>query len=284
MTEIQDQPQDAGWRDLGIRTLTSALLIPAVLLDVWLGDTWFLILVALLAVMMAHEWTNIVHDRNSAQFTLHAAAGLCGAFLPLSLDVSATLVAIAVIAVASAGLAALQKRKMRIWVLVGVPYVALPAMAFVILRGSTQAGMLTIMWLFSVVWAADICAYFAGRLIGGPKLAPRISPKKTWAGLFGAVAGGLAAGLAVGWAAGTPNLAVLAILGAALAVVEQLGDLFESALKRYYGVKDSGRLIPGHGGVLDRVDGLVAAALVLAAIVMAARLFGISNELFVPYH
>jgi phosphatidate cytidylyltransferase len=156
-------------------------------------------------------------------------------------------------------------------------------MAFVILRGASDAGMLTIMWLFAVVWAADICAYFAGRLIGGAKLAPRISPKKTWAGLWGAVAGGAAAGLAVGWAASPANLVLVAVLGGVLAVVEQLGDLFESALKRHYGVKDSGRLIPGHGGVLDRVDGLVAATLVLAAIVVAVRLFGIGNELFVGW-
>ncbi|MGE0006588.1 MAG: phosphatidate cytidylyltransferase [Parvibaculaceae bacterium] len=283
MTGIPDQPQSADWRDLGIRTLSSAILIPAVLLDVWLGDTWFHLLVALLAVMMAHEWTNIVHDRSSAQFALHAAAGLCGAFLTVSLDWPATLLVIAVIALMSAAMAVLQKRKIGIWVLAGVPYVGLPAMAFVILRGASDAGMLTIMWLFAVVWAADICAYFAGRLIGGAKLAPRISPKKTWAGLWGAVAGGAAAGLAVGWAASPVNLVLLAVLGGVLAVVEQLGDLFESALKRHYGVKDSGRLIPGHGGVLDRVDGLVAASLVLAAIVVAVRLFGIGNELFVGW-
>ncbi|MGE0240140.1 MAG: phosphatidate cytidylyltransferase [Parvibaculaceae bacterium] len=277
---MPDQPQSANWRDLGIRTLSSAILIPAILLDVWLGDTWFHLLVALLAVMMAHEWTNIVHDRSSAQFALHAAAALCGAFLPLSLGWPGALLVIAVIAVMSAVLAVGQKRTLRVWVLAGVPYVGLPAMAFVILRDSTEAGMLTIMWLFAVVWAADICAYFAGRLIGGPKLAPRISPKKTWAGLWGAVAGGVAAGLAVGWAAGPVSLPVLALLGGVLAIVEQLGDLFESALKRYYGVKDSGRLIPGHGGVLDRVDGLVAATLLLAAILIAVRLFGISNDLF----
>ncbi|WP_119273889.1 phosphatidate cytidylyltransferase [Taklimakanibacter deserti] len=281
MAEIPDQVRSANWRDLGIRTLSSAILIPAVLLDVWLGDTWFHLLVALLAVMMAHEWTNIVHDRSSSQFALHAAAGLCGAFLPLSLDWPAGLLVIAVIAAVSAALAAAQKRKLRLWVLAGVPYVGLPAMAFVILRGESHAGMLTIMWLFAVVWAADICAYFAGRLIGGPKLAPLISPKKTWAGLWGAVAGGVAAGIGVGYAAGSANIVILAVLGGVLAVVEQMGDLFESALKRHYGIKDSGRLIPGHGGVLDRVDGLVAAALFLAVIVVAARLFGNGNELFV---
>lgn len=281
MTGIPDQPQSANWRDLGIRTLSSAILIPAILVDVWLGDAWFHLLVALLAVMMAHEWINIVHDRSSAQFALHAAGALCGAFFPLSFDWPATLLIIAVITLLSAVLTLLQGRRLGIWTLAGVPYVGLPAMAFVILRGESQAGMLTIMWLFAVVWVADICAYFAGRLIGGAKLAPRISPKKTWAGLWGAVAGGIGAGLAMGYAAGSANLVFLTVLGGVLAVIEQMGDLFESALKRHYGVKDSGRLIPGHGGVLDRVDGLVAATLVLAVIVIVARLFGNGNELFV---
>src|SRR5262245_32478009 len=281
MPEIPDQPQSANWRDLGIRTLSSAILIPAVLLDVWLGDIWFHLLVALLAVMMAHEWANIVHDRSSSQFALHAAGALSGAFLTLALSWSATLLVLSVISLLSVALAVVQKRRLCIWVLVGVPYVGLPAMAFVILRGQTHAGMLISMWLFVVVWGADVCAYFAGRLIGGPKLAPHISPKKTWAGLWGAVAGGAAAGFVIGYWAGSTGLLLLLVLGGLLAVVEQLGDLFESVLKRHYGVKDSGRLIPGHGGVLDRVDGLVAATLCLAAIVIVARLFGNGNNLFV---
>src|SRR5262245_26246726 len=280
MTDIEDHPQGANWRDLGIRTLSSAILIPTVLLDVWLGDIWFHLLVALLAVMMAHEWTNIVHDRSSSQFALHAAGALCGAFLPLSLGWPGAVAVIAVITVASAGLALLQTRRLSLWVLAGVPYVGLPAMAFVILRGESQSGMFLIMWLFVVVWAADICAYFAGRLIGGARLAPRISPKKTWAGLWGAVAGGVLAGIAVALGAGLASLVIPGLLGAALAIVEQMGDLFESALKRHYGVKDSGRLIPGHGGILDRVDGLVAAALVLAIVIVAADYFGRGNELF----
>ena len=280
MSDIPDQATGANWRDLGIRTLSSAILIPAVLLDVWLGDIWFHLLVALLAVMMAHEWTNIVHDRSSSQFALHAAGALCGAFLPLSLGWPGAIAVIAVIAIASAGLALLQKRRLSLWVLAGVPYVGLPAMAFVILRGESQSGMFLIMWLFVVVWAADICAYFAGRLIGGPKLAPRISPKKTWAGLWGAVAGGVFIGTLAAYAAGMTDLLLAAALGGLIAIIEQMGDLFESALKRHYGVKDSGRLIPGHGGVLDRVDGLVAATLFLGIVVTAAGFLGLGAGLF----
>jgi phosphatidate cytidylyltransferase len=281
MTGAADPPQSANWRDLGIRTLSSAILIPAVLVVVWLGDIWFHLVVALLAAMMAREWTNIVHERSSAQFALHTAAALCGALLSSSIGWPLTLAVIAIIGIVSLVLAMAQSRRPSIWLVSGVPYVGLPAMAFVILRGDSQAGMLTIMWLFAVVWAADICAYFAGRLIGGRKLAPVISPQKTWAGLFGAIVGGVAAGIVVAYWIGPADLFSLGLLGGVLAVIEQLGDLFESALKRHYGVKDSGRLIPGHGGVLDRVDGLVAASLVLAAIVIAAGHFGPGNELFV---
>jgi len=177
-------------------------------------------------------------------------------------------------------LALAQHRRLSLWVVSGVAYIGLPAMAFVILRGENEAGMLAMMWLFAVVWAADICAYFAGRVIGGAKFAPRISPKKTWAGLWGAIAGAAAAGAAVAYGAGLADVILLGLLGGVLAIVEQMGDLFESALKRHYGVKDSGRLIPGHGGVLDRVDGLVAASLVLAAVVIISSYIGAGNELF----
>jgi phosphatidate cytidylyltransferase len=129
------------------------------------------------------------------------------------------------------------------------------------LRADPVYGQLTIFWLFGVVWATDIGAYAAGRTIGGAKLAPRISPNKTWAGLAGGVlsAGLVGLGVAI-WFVKDPHPLALAGLSAALAVLAQLGDLGESSLKRHFGVKDSGRLIPGHGGVLDRCDGLLSTA------------------------
>ncbi len=281
MAAISEPPPSANWRDLGIRTLSSAILIPVVLLDVWLGGIWFHLLIGLLAVMMAHEWTNIVHERSSAQFALHALAALCGAFLSQFVGWPAALIAIAVVSLLSVALAVSQKRKPGLWVVAGVAYVGLPALAFVLLRGQTVAGMVTMIWLLAVVWVADTCAYFAGRLIGGPKLAPKLSPRKTWAGLWGAVLGGIIAGAAVVLGAGLPHVVILTLLGGVLGIVEQMGDLFESALKRHYELKDSGELIPGHGGILDRVDGLVSASLFLAIIVGAAEYLGRGNELFV---
>jgi phosphatidate cytidylyltransferase len=129
-----------------------------------------------------------------------------------------------------------------------------------------------VIWLLLVIWATDIGAYFAGRSIGGPKLAPRISPKKTWAGLFGGmVAAAAVAGLAGIWLDDfKPSLWNL-LLAMVLAVVSQIGDLLESHLKRRYDAKDSSNLIPGHGGVLDRTDGLMAASLMLALVVLMTR-------------
>jgi phosphatidate cytidylyltransferase len=160
---------------------------------------------------------------------------------------------------------ALKGRDLSIWKMLSLPYVALPTLALVVLRNDAQWGFQAIIWCAVIVWSADILAYFAGRTIGGPKLAPKLSPKKTWAGLGGAIAG---AGLASAIFAGVLHLSVwpLVILAAVLAVVEQGGDILESALKRAYNVKDSGDLIPGHGGVLDRVDGLMA--VVLAAFIV----------------
>jgi len=157
-------------------------------------------------------------------------------------------------------------RRLRIrWTAVGIAYVIAAVMALVWLRSDPEQGRLTVFWLLAVVWATDIGAYVVGSLIGGPKLAPRISPGKTWAG----VVGGLGFGLAVGVLSVVvePALEYSPVLAWSLvaSIVCQIGDLAESALKRSFGVKDSGRLIPGHGGLLDRMDGMMAAALAVAA-------------------
>ncbi len=260
----------AKWGDLGVRALSAAVLIPAVLADVWVGGIWFNLFVALIGVLMASEWVTIVHRQNAAQFALHAAGAMCGALLPLDAGLAGALLAIAVLTGLSAALAYVEDRQGPIWRYLGVPYVSLPGVALVLLRHDPDHGIHAIIWVMVTVWAADSLAYFAGRIIGGPKLAPLISPKKTWAGLCGAMAGSALAALAVGLWIGVPGLAALGLFAAVLAIVEQAGDLFKSAMKRHFGVKDSGRLIPGHGGVIDRVDGLVAVAMA-AALIGGAR-------------
>ena len=150
-----------------------------------------------------------------------------------------------------------------LWASISMAYAVVPFVAINSLRGNEVAGMTIILILFASVWGADILAYFAGKLIGGPKLAPKISPKKTWSGFIGGLIGSLllvwAVLLVMGYQASFPLLALVLML----AVFAQIGDLAESALKRRFDVKDSSGLIPGHGGVLDRVDGLVFSTVVL---------------------
>lgn len=152
------------------------------------------------------------------------------------------------------------------WLIAGAFYIVLPCWALLSLRAESVHGMETLFWLLAVVWAADTGAYAFGRLIGGPKLAPVISPNKTWAGLVGGI--GMAAIIGVGTALLLDHKAVLTLAGwsALIGAISQAGDLIESWVKRHFGVKDTGSIIPGHGGMLDRVDGLLAAALGVAII------------------
>lgn len=253
------------WADVWIRTVSAVVLAPAVLFDIWLGGLWFEILIAFLGVLMAHEWTIIAHGRSTSQFALHALAAICAAFIPRESGVELALAAVFLIsAIAYAGVV-FGPRPKSWWNYVGVPYVSLPVLAIVTLRNDPEWGLHAIMWLVACVWATDICAYFAGRLIGGPKLLPSISPKKTWAGLGGAIAGAALASVIYAWFV-APWVLPLAVLAGFLAVIAQAGDMMESAFKRYYGVKDSGHLIPGHGGIMDRVDGMIAVVVVAGLI------------------
>ena len=153
------------------------------------------------------------------------------------------------------------------WMVLGSVYIAVPTAAMIWLRGDDIPGMTSIIWLFLVVWGADTGAYLSGRAIGGPKLAPRISPKKTWAGFIGGIS--IASLISVAFHFYTPgDILNLAVIGFLVALASQLGDLLESMAKRHFDVKDSSNLIPGHGGVLDRVDGLVIGAVALAMILL----------------
>jgi phosphatidate cytidylyltransferase len=256
----------AKWSDLGTRTLSALILIPTVIVCAWFGGLWFKGFVLLLAGLIAHEWVNIVHPRNIAQYALHMAGALCGVMLPEICGPATALLAILGLALISGLMVRFGNAVSSKWSYLGICYAGFPALALTLLRKDPDFGFVAIFWIFIIVWAADILAYFAGRTIGGPKLAPIISPKKTWAGLAGAVAGSTLVSSIFAYAFQLNGIFVLAILAGCLAVVEQAGDLFESSLKRFHGVKDSGTLIPGHGGVIDRVDGLVAVTVAAALI------------------
>lgn len=246
------------------RVASALVLAPLAIIVVLLGGWPFVLVWCLAAMIVYWEWTaEIVKAPRSAEVAgvgVLAVAGLLGASGFPSM-------AILVIAVGAGALAALGGTR-RLWCGAGLLYAGLVLAGPMLLRRDLHPdfGVLALFYLFAVVWATDILALFAGRRIGGPKLAPAISPKKTWSGAIAGALGGVAAGAAVA-AVGSnllnlPKTNILAATGLALllSVVAQGGDLFESAVKRRFGVKDSGRIIPGHGGLMDRLDGFLAAA------------------------
>lgn len=248
---------------LGVRTLSALVMAPPALLAAWWGGYAFAALVAAAAAVMCWEW----HRMAAKEFALagQVAAGAC--LVAALLAVAAPGVAVLVVAAAAVASAALSRgrgERAHLWAGFGALYVGLPSVALVWLRGDAVVGRETVFWLLLLVWATDTGAYAFGRLIGGPKLMPAVSPKKTWAGLVGGMICAGAVGLAVAAAVPLPNAAGLAVGSALLAIVAQAGDLLESWVKRRFGVKDSSSIIPGHGGVLDRVDGLLAAGAAVA--------------------
>jgi phosphatidate cytidylyltransferase len=156
------------------------------------------------------------------------------------------------------------------WTVLGALYAAAMLAAPLVIRGDATLGFVAMIFLFAVVWATDVAAYFAGRLIGGAKLWPAISPNKTWSGALAGVVAGTAAGVAVAAVGEIEPIAPIIVVSLLLSVAAQFGDLFESALKRRFGVKDASHAIPGHGGMMDRLDGFLAAA-VAAALIGLAR-------------
>lgn len=254
------------------RILAAAVLVPAALGAAYLGGWVLAVWVAAAGVAMAVEWTAIVHrERMGWRLSLHV----------LALATSQALVAMgradwalaSVLVVALIGNVVAQRNEERgLWVVLGIVYIAVPCLALVWLRQHVPHGLETVIWLMLVVWATDSAAYLAGSVFGGPKLAPEISPSKTWTGAVAGLAAGIAA--TIGFAqylGGVPDLKFVAA-GTALSLLTQCGDLAESSLKRTFGVKDASDLIPGHGGALDRLDGMLFATLGLAAYLEWAKL------------
>jgi phosphatidate cytidylyltransferase len=255
---------------LAQRALSALVMATATLLAVLAGG-WLFIAYTLAAVLvMAGEWTRLMPGpAGTARLPVAAAASVVPMIAVLTLiggrpDLAAALLLTG--AALAAAVAALVPGAAPDRAAGGAIYVGLPALALVWLRTDAAAGLAYVVWLLLVVWATDGSADIVGRTLRGPRLAPRISPSKTWSGLLGGLFGaGLVGGMtALVLGAGFMFPAALAIV---LALVAQGGDLFESFLKRRASVKDSGHLIPGHGGLLDRVDGLVFAAPLFAALV-----------------
>lgn len=252
------------------RVLSALVILPICVAAVWYGGWAFAVLLAVISAAMCWEWAGICGAPGKS---IHGTMIVAAVVAPLGLQVYGfPAVAVAVAAGAAVVLIlALSKRAPNRWTLLaGLPYVVFGIVSSGWLRGDDHTGLWTVLWLVAVVVATDVGAYFTGRRFGGPKLAPAISPNKTWSGLLGGMA---CAGVA-GWVMGNAVAggASLLLVGASvlLAVVAQFGDLIESKLKRHFDVKDASQLIPGHGGFLDRFDGYLtvmpAAALITASV------------------
>lgn len=263
----------SGRSNLQQRVISAVVLIVVVLTLTWAGGVWYRLLCAAIAAAVLYEWTAMAlpESGNAHRFALAALLAVVLLLLLSGFPTATLLLALAVATVAAIAHAAWSG--VGFWPVAGLFYAGGAAIALAALRGGDTAGLVGTLLLFAVVWATDIMAYFSGRAFGGPKLAPSISPGKTWSGAVGGAVAAVVAGLVVaallGASAGLGWLAALALF---LSVISQLGDLFESSLKRRFGAKDSSQLIPGHGGVMDRVDGLAAAA--FALFVVGALLAG----------
>jgi phosphatidate cytidylyltransferase len=265
-------------RNLLLRVAAALVLAPLTMAIAYAGGWLWAVLVTLAVIGLYVEWLMIV---GVAQQTRVVASGVVAlAISGFCLACGRVDASLLVLALGLAGTALLSPER-RGWTATGFIYAAAAEIASVQVRLDHTVGFAALMLILLVVWVTDIGGYFAGRGIGGPKLWPRVSPKKTWAGAIGGFAASVA--VAAGFAAfGLGKTGPLLALGAVLSVASQLGDLFESAVKRRFGVKDSSQLIPGHGGLLDRLDGFVA-AVVLAAIfgVLRGGVDGVGRGLMV---
>ncbi|WP_438748728.1 phosphatidate cytidylyltransferase [Pararhizobium sp. O133] len=253
--------------ELRLRIISGIVLAIIALGATWAGGTVFQLLSVAIALLVYYEWSTVTRlaERDFQGNAFGWLSQVVIAALILLDNSNLTLLVLAGFTIAAA-----------IWVLIrrgtwwlpgGIVYAGLTGISLSAIRGDSDIGLLAMIFVFAVVWATDILAYFTGRAIGGPKLAPRISPGKTWSGAIGGAVSGVIAGVLVFMSHFSLDDIGIPLLAFVLSVSSQIGDLFESYIKRRFGVKDSSKLIPGHGGVMDRVDGLVFAC--FAALLIA---------------
>jgi phosphatidate cytidylyltransferase len=251
---------------LAVRIYSGLVLAAVAVFMTLTGVESFAILILVFVAAMGWEWSRLVRGSGlDLAFGVQLAATVAASWAVLEGCPSCALLAVIVGTVAVFLVRSFEdERAQAWWSATGVYYCGLPAVALIWIRSDAAYGLAAILYLFIIVWTTDSTAYIFGRWIGGPKLAPRVSPKKTWSGLIGGALSAGLAGLIFATVAGSAFSSWLGLLAVALALLSQLGDLGESAVKRMFGIKDTSGLIPGHGGVLDRVDGLLFAAVAAA--------------------
>jgi phosphatidate cytidylyltransferase len=258
------------------RAASAVVLVPLTIGALNAGGAAFSALVAFLGIVMTFEWSRMIENGRDFSQTF-AALGLGGgaAFVAAAAGQYAAAFGICAIAGAAAAERARFGARRSLWAAFGAAYIIAPSIALIWLRNETENGAPLVLMLFLIVWAADTGGYIAGRLVGGPKLSPAISPAKTWAGAVGGlVLGGLAGMAAAHWVWGEGEILRYAVIGGSLGLASILGDMTESAFKRVFGVKDSSGFIPGHGGALDRLDGMIFATTAMALVLYFHILFG----------
>lgn len=258
------------------RVISALVMLPIAIYVILSGGLPFFLLVNFLTILILSEWNGIVEQKPFS--VLVAVKVLCAVLLLLSLSWGSPYLIYTFIssAVSIITVAYLVKAKI-IWALIGFLYALIPSAAFLLINESY--GGVVILWMMILIWSMDTGAYFVGKNVGGPKMSPTISPNKTWSGLIGGAIAAVISGGLFGYYMNDVDIllfndaTILLILSGLLALLSQVGDLAESAIKRTFAVKDSGSIIPGHGGVMDRIDGVlfVAPAVLMIAYVIYAR-------------
>lgn len=253
-----DTPVPTSANNLVMRIASAAVLAPLALFVAWNGGFIFALFWGVAAIAVLWEWTTLVVG---ARYRLMLSS--CAAAIAVAALVGwrhRPITAILLVGLGALAASIFAPRERRFWITGGICYAGCLLLAPMLLRADLRYGFSAMLLLFAVVWATDIFAYFAGRAIGGPKLAPLVSPKKTWSGAIAGAAGAILAAIGITELLPPLDKGTIAIVALLLSVLAQLGDLFESWVKRQFGAKDASRLIPGHGGVMDRLDGFWAAA------------------------
>ena len=255
---IEIGPASAPSHNLVLRIVSAAVMAPAAILVAWLGDWPFAVFWGAAAVAVLWEWlTLVVGPRHTMMLSSSASAIAIAALVAWR---HRPIAAILLIGLGALAAPIFVPRERRFWITAGIGYAGCMLLAPVLLRSDAVYGLSALLLLFAIVWSTDIFAYFAGRAIGGPKLAARISPKKTWSGAIAGTLGAVLVAVVLASFLGTLDKGTIAAVALLLSIMAQLGDLLESSIKRRFGAKDASHLIPGHGGVMDRLDGFWAAA------------------------
>jgi phosphatidate cytidylyltransferase len=259
------------------RTASALVLAPLAIGAAVVGGFIFAAACTVTAALVLCEWSALVSRAADWRILAPGLPALCAA--AVLAHGNAPGMAIAAVALGASGAAvatAVQprggQRSAAVWAAAGMVYAGIVLISPIVLRSDPQMGFAALAFLFATVWATDIFAYLTGRRLGGPLLWPRLSPKKTWTGAIGGLVGGVVAGVPVAYASAGTHPVAAGVLALILSIAAQGGDLLESSVKRRFGAKDTSALIPGHGGVMDRVDGFLVAALI--AVVIGALRFG----------